>query len=512
MLKSGIKAYQFSKGLNRIKSAKTEEEQRIAAKYLNNLISNEKGVFLKIGQILGSKESSLEEFKTLTESSNSPWKLRDMIPFIEETYNCKISDIFLSLEESQKSASLGQVHRGFLKNGKQIALKIQYPDIKKKINSQLSLLNLLPVASKIGPLKRWGIPISDYKSIIKKTIDEELSYLNEVKNQIRYAKNHMNNPKIITSEIVFAYSRESIYIQSWEEGLHINEVMSSWSDASKREIGILFLECYFVDLFVHGFIQGDTHDGNFLFRKNQAGCPEIILLDFGNCVEIPETYRLALLRLIYATLKGEDIDLLGAMSLIGFDVEKLKHIQDCLPVLMKTLFEPLLADYAYDLKEWNLERKIQDILGEYKWWFRSAGPTLFFQIIKSLSGVINILQKLDAKIQWKKYFQKNTVHLIYQIQKTRIPSIGFGLPSFKSMAKHLNVMVFEGKINTVNLNLPSSVLIDLENLIDPDIQKKLQERNIDIFEIKKEALRNGGMVQTLFELDEGNKLFKVSLN
>lgn len=511
MLKEGLMAIRLAKNLKDLSSEKDDQKKKVAANFINNLLDNEKGLFLKIGQVLGSKPDAMEEFKSLTKSRPTAWELKDIAPFIIKNLGQNLEDVFKEIKESQDPASIGQVHEAILQNGDRVAIKIQYPNIREKISSQLKLLNILPIANKVGPMKKWGINFSEYQDMIESTLDEELSYIHEIENQKKFQDFNSNLEGIKTSKIYEDLSSDKIIVQSFEDGIFIDQVKSKWSDDLKHDCGVLLLKTFFKNLFIDGFIQGDCNIGNYLFRLNSENKPEIVFIDFGNCIEIPLEIRLTLLKLIKTTIFENELNPLNYFAAIGFDPEKLKHISKALPLIMKVIFEPFSVNFTYDLKEWHLTKKIEAILGDYKWWFRSAGDTDFFKIIKSFFGTVNLLEILDVKIFWKKIFLDITRELSEQAMEINPPSITDELHSFKSIAKNLEIIVIENEREKVHLTMPSTTLLNLEDFIDEDIIEKLEARKMNLKKICQEALLQGSPPQILFELEEGPKKYIISL-
>lgn len=511
MFKEGLKALKLVKSLKDLSSEKESHKKKVAANFINNLLDNEKGLFLKIGQVLGSKPGALDEFKSLTKSRGTAWKLEEIAPFIEKNLDKKLEDVFSEVKESKDPASIGQVHEATLLTGEKVAIKIQYPDIRERISNQLKLLNILPLANKVGPMKKWGINFSEYHQMIDDTLDEELSYLHEIKNQKKFQKLNSDILEIKTSKIFDDLSSDKIIIQSFEEGIFIDQVKNSWDSDQRHRCGEILLRTFFKNLFIDGFIQGDCNIGNYLFRLKDDKDPEIVFIDFGNCVEIPLEIRLTLLKLIKTTIFENDINPLDYFAAIGFDPEKLKHIYKALPLIMKVIFEPFSSNFKYDLKTWDLSKKIETILGDYKWWFRSAGDTDFFKVIKSFFGTVNLLEILETKLFWRKIFLDVTRELSDKLNDINPPSVTNEVHNFKSIAKNLDIIILENEKEKVHLSMPSTTLLNLEDFIDDDIKEKLKERNLDIKVISQEALLKGSPPQILFELVEGPKKYIVSL-
>ena len=196
-------------------------------------------------------------------------------------------------------------------------------------------------------------------------------------------------------------SNDAIVVQSFEEGFFVDEVAKIWDQRQKNEAGSTLLNVFFKNLFKDCFLQGDCNIGNYLFRTSSKDKTEVVFIDFGNCVEIKTKASRALWDLIQSVKRKESTDIcLDLLVQIGFVREKLIPIKGELSELLSIIFEPFLEIGSYDLSQWRIKERVDHVLGEKKWWFRSAGNTDFFQIMKSFFGVVNLLEILEAKISW----------------------------------------------------------------------------------------------------------------
>jgi len=401
MFKEGLKTLKLAKGIKDFKTATDLESKKAAAQFINEILDSEKGLFLKVGQYMGSKANALEDFKTLTKSRKKAIPLKELVPHINKSLGRSYTEVFSKVEESEFPASIGQVHRCLLKNGDQVALKIQYPNMKEKIKSQLKLLNLLPVKGMLNPMKKWDIDLTSYLDMIQKKLDEELSYKNEMKNQEKFGEMISGIEGVSVSTIYRDLSGDDLVVQSFEEGSFVDEIAKIWDQKQKNEAGSTLLNVFFKNLFEDGFLQGDCNIGNYLFRTSSKGRTEVVFIDFGNCVDIKTGVSNALWNLIQSVKRKETTDnCLDLLVQVGFSREKLIPIKHQLSELLEIIFEPFLENTPYNLSQWRLKERVDHVLGEKKWWFRSAGNTAFFEIMKSFFGVVNLLEILEAKISW----------------------------------------------------------------------------------------------------------------
>ncbi|MEE2744943.1 MAG: AarF/UbiB family protein, partial [Bdellovibrionota bacterium] len=359
MLKEGLKTLKLAKGIKDFKTATDLESKKAAAQFINEILDSEKGLFLKVGQYMGSKANALEDFKTLTKSRKKAIPLEELIPHINKNLGRNYTEVFSKVEESEFPASIGQVHRCLLKNGDQVALKVQYPNMKEKIKSQLKLLNLLPVKGMLNPMKKWDIDLTSYLDMIQKKLDEELSYKNEMNNQEKFGQMISGMEGVSVSTIYRDLSSDTLVVQSFEEGSFVDEVAKTWDQKQKNEAGSTLLNVFFKNLFKDGFLQGDCNIGNYLFRTSLKGKAEIVFIDFGNCVEIKTKVSRALWNLIQSVKSKESTDnCLDLLVQVGFAREKLTPIKPQLSELLNIIFEPFLESRPYDLSQWRIKERV----------------------------------------------------------------------------------------------------------------------------------------------------------
>ena len=107
------------------------------------------------------------------------------MPVIAEQWNCDPETVFSEIEPHGRAASLGQVHRATLRDGRTVAIKVQYPGIRQAVEADLKMLGWL--SKPVGDLRR-GFDLTDYRGAIRDSLDEELDYVREAEHQRRYAE------------------------------------------------------------------------------------------------------------------------------------------------------------------------------------------------------------------------------------------------------------------------------------------------------------------------------------
>jgi predicted unusual protein kinase regulating ubiquinone biosynthesis (AarF/ABC1/UbiB family) len=490
----------------KIRQSRSDADRALAKKALAALLADARGVSMKIGQLFAGHDEA-DPFRALV-TSVSPMPLQIIRPFIEAELGVPVKDVFASLDEASAAASLGQVHRGVLQSGHVVAVKIRYPDIGDAIDAELQLAGLMP---SVGPVKRWGVDIEAYKRTLRDNLARELDYRSEAQRQQAYA-GAVVVPGLHVPIVHPALCTEKLLVQEWADGVRLDAALQ-WPRKDKLHIARTLLLALFRSLFVAGEVHADPHIGNYLFRKTDAGDPEVVLMDFGCTVSVPVERRLALLGLIAAFREGRDIDALGAFSAVGFDQEKLAHIADTLPALCRILFQPFVQEGGFDVAEWKLGQRIEALLGERRWWFRSAGPSDLLLLMRAFQGLAHHLDMLNALLPWWPLLELAVGADVLQQARLRAPGPAPGVPLPSSgMATSLSVQVLENGVERVAVTMPSAMAYELDAIIPDDVRVQLRRAGlVEPRDIVERLYQTGLVPQELFRFTSGSKSYRVWL-
>ncbi len=427
------------------------------------------GISMKVGQVFADMGEAAHLAPLM--SGIPARKLKAMLPALASEGGHPTRSDFLYIDSHGRAASLGQVHRAELRNGDVVALKLQYPNIAASVAAELKLAGLLPQPGKV---KRWGVDVEGYKRALADNMARELDYQTEAMCQQRFYDGLHIEGLVIPRPYPELCSTTAL-VQSWEEGEYFDE-LSGWSQAERMFIGRTLLATLLQSLFVLGEVHGDPHKGNMLFRRT-TNRPEVVLLDFGSTVRVTPEQRLALLRLIMAVRSGEPVDHLAAWATIGFDPEKLRHIKTELPHLGHLLFRPFLDDTPFEPANWGLREGVETLLGERRWWFRSAGPSELFLLMRAFQGLVRQLQRLEVRLPWWPLLERVVGEGVRQ-QARELPLITVGTtdepPAFIPLARELRVTLMEGERVVVELTLPAEAALNLDELIPPAALQQLR--------------------------------------
>ncbi len=490
-------------------SKATEGGRERAQRALAVLMADARGVPLKVGQFMGSLGKG-EVFNDLARGI-APQPIAVIRPAVEAALQAPIESVFSSFDEIGIAASLGQVHKACLHSGEAVAVKVRYPDIVEAIDAEMRLANLIPG---LGPVRKWGFDLNGYKQTLLDNMHQELDYRGEMVRQQQFAE-HVQLSGLVVPMVFPELSSEGLLVQSWETGVALDEV-ANWSEAERKHIAVILMCTLFQSLFNYGTIHGDPHLGNYRFRRGDGGKPEVILLDYGCMVPVAPIARSALLKLVLGAIYEDETDPLLCFQAIGFDASKLHPIQAVLPALTSVLTEPFTTPTVFSMKRWQLQERVDVLLGESKWWFRSSGPPNLLLLLRAFHGLMMQMETLQVALPWQQILfrivGRNTREEASAMELPPLPEdLAAHSMNFRSMARYLKVNVSTNGRQIAAVTMPASQVTVLEELIPEETLVKLATSSLDLDAIKRRACESGIVPQALFEHNDGEKSYRVWL-
>ncbi len=510
VLKRLTKLLQIGWATKKVRTSQSEIERLLAQRALVALLADARGISLKVGQLFAAVEGG-SEFQSLTDSVPA-FPLKIMLPVLEKSLGCKPKAIFKNIQPATAAASLGQVHLAEFHDGTPVAIKIRYPDIANAVNAELKLADLMP---SVGKVQEWGFDLNAYKQTLFNTLQRELDYRVEAQTQTFFREN-LCIPRLEIPRVYDEFSSDCVLVQSRATGVTFPQIVN-WAESERRLIAETLLQTLFTSVFVTGQIHADPHNGNAFYNHENHGSM-VTLLDFGCTVSLTEIKRLALLKLILACREKRAVNPFDCFVALGFDAQKLAFIQGALPMLSTFLFRPFLVEHVFNLAEWQLEKNIVNLLGEKRWWFRSAGAADLLLLMRAFQGLTQQLEKLRINLNWWNLLEKSVdKNLLQQARDFDLPSVSVSITSIKTLdfsaqAKKLHIKITKNNQPLVSVELPAEAALDLENLVPENARLELQKRGeIDLSSIVERLRFDGLNPQNLFECVLNEKYYRVWL-
>ena len=252
-----------------------------------NGLKNLKGSALKVAQML-SMEKSIMPAAYVEKFSLSQFSVPPLSPaLVNKTFTKYFGksahEIFDKFDTSSiNAASIGQVHQAE-KDGKKIAVKIQYPGVAGSISSDLSLIK--PIAIRMFNIK--GKDSDKYFKEVEEKLIDETNYILEVEQSIEISEACQHIPNIRFPKYYKKYSTDRIICMEWMNGLHLTEFSARNNDSAlANKIGQALWDFYMYQIHVLKKMHADPHPGNFLVSKDE----KLIALDFGCMKSLPDEF------------------------------------------------------------------------------------------------------------------------------------------------------------------------------------------------------------------------------
>jgi predicted unusual protein kinase regulating ubiquinone biosynthesis (AarF/ABC1/UbiB family) len=248
-----------------------------------------KGAAMKLGQVMSFLDVGLvpeefrEEFQAkLAELRDAAPKVawKDMKKVLEGEYGERIEDVFETFDPVPiAAASIGQVYRARLHDGRDVAVKVQYPGVAQAVRADMQNLGIiLWLMKSVAP----GLDPKAMGDEIRSRIDEELDYELEAQNQRTLARIFRGHPFVVVPEVITSLSHEKVIVTEFVSGRGFEE-LKQLPQAERDRIGEIIFRFYFGCMYRHHQFSGDPHPGNSLLLDDGR----MAFLDFGLFKRIP---------------------------------------------------------------------------------------------------------------------------------------------------------------------------------------------------------------------------------
>ena len=369
-----------------------------------------KGSALKVAQMLSMEKNILpkayvEKF-SLSQFSVPPLSaalVRKTFKNYLNKYPEELYDTFAT--QSVNAASIGQVHQA-TKDGKKLAVKIQYPGVADSISSDLALVK--PVASRMFNLK--GKDKEKYFKEVEDKLLEETDYILEVKQSQEITEKCSVIPNLKFPKYYPELSSERIITMDWMQGEHLSEFTArNTNKEAADQVGQTLWDFYMYQMHHLKAVHADPHPGNFLVDKNY----NLIAIDFGCIKQVPEEFYIPYFELA----NPENINNPEIFKEKMFELEilreedspeELQFFSELFYEGRRVFTQPFHLD-TFDFSDETFFAKIADLSDKYskdtqlRKMNGNRGSKHFLYINRTFFGLYNLMHDLGAKIKVNNY-------------------------------------------------------------------------------------------------------------
>ncbi len=280
-------------------------------RHLREMLDELGPTFVKFGQLLSTRPDIvppdiIAELRGLQDDVR-PFPFADVEQTVREELGQPIERLFLDFEEKAlAAASIGQVHRATLPNGRHVVVKVQRPNAPRQIDSDLALLEQ---AARLAKERIRALDFIDSREIVDefaRSIRQELDYRLEARNADGFYRDFAGHPHVAVPKVYWSYTRARILTLEYLEGQQLADLdLDVWTLEQRRRLAYLIAEAWMTMIFRNGFFHGDPHPANILVLS-----PERIgLVDFGLTGKLTDDDMSKLTRL-FIDAANENIEVL----------------------------------------------------------------------------------------------------------------------------------------------------------------------------------------------------------
>jgi ubiquinone biosynthesis protein len=289
-----------------------EEAPSQRGRHLREMLDELGPTFVKFGQLLSTRPDIvppdiIAELRALQDDVR-PFPYAQVREVVEAELEQPLERLFLEFQpEPMAAASIGQVHRAVLPNGRRVAVKVQRPEAPRQIEADLALLYQ---AARLAKERVRALDFIDTRELVDefaRAIRQELDYRLEARNAQNFHRNFAGHPHIRVPRVYWSYTRARVLTLELLDGIQVADLEPHhFSLEERREIAYLITEAWMTMVFRHGFFHGDPHPANILV----LGHPQRIgLVDFGLAGSLSDDDMTKLTRL-FIDAAEENVDAL----------------------------------------------------------------------------------------------------------------------------------------------------------------------------------------------------------
>ena len=300
--------------------ARASRQQLKSAESLVKVLSGMRGAAMKIGQTLSAVDLGLvpeeirpqfQEILASLQQDAKPVPFKSIRKVIEDDLGERLGQAFADFDEHPiAAASIGQVHRAVLHDGREVAVKVQYPGIAEAVHADMQNLRLaLKLLDVIAP----GIDTGPIAQELRGRIGQELDYELEASNHRAMARAYRGHPFVFVPDVISSLCRERVLVSELVHDAHRFAEVRGWPADRRDRLGEILIRFYINGPLRHRLLNGDPHPGNSLFLDDGR----VAFIDFGFFKHLSQEEVAQVIASTRATYEGDAKALFEVISGLG---------------------------------------------------------------------------------------------------------------------------------------------------------------------------------------------------
>ncbi len=371
-----------------------------AAEQLFTVLGELKGGAMKLGQALSVMEAAVpdemaepyREALTKLQSAAPPLPARAVHRVLDLQLGTRWRDRFRSFDDSPAaSASIGQVHRAVWSDGRDVAVKVQYPGADEALRADLKTLG------RFAGLMAQLAPGADVKAVLAELTErteEELDYRIEADNQRAFAGVYDGHPNFVVPRVVA--SAPKVMVTEWLDATPLSAVIANGTVEQRNRCGELLARFHFASPALVGLLHCDPHPGNFMLLDDGR----LGIIDFGACAPMPDGLPPLLGRIVRLAREHDYDTIVELLREHNFVIPGKKVTPREIDDYMRPLTDPIQTDSFHFTRSWL--QSVAGVAGSFNSpQLKTARamnlPPEYLMIFRVLAGSVGICAQLDAE-------------------------------------------------------------------------------------------------------------------
>ena len=292
------------------------------------------------------------------------------------------------------AASIGQVHEATLSDGTRVAVKVQYPGIRRVLEADLrNLAAFERLAGVLFPARNAEALLDEFRARLL----EECDYVHEAESQEAFRRAFAGTPRVVIPRVHRDLSTERILTSDYVDGQSFASFASSTDQANRDRAGEVIFRVVFESIFQHGILNGDPHPGNYLFLSNG----DIAFLDFGCVKRFPPRFLGLWRRMALAVSADRRAEADQMTRELGFVADAERFDYDAHYQLTRDLYEPWISETPFRFNPHFVERTWRATMVENPNRTRIELPPDLVLVQRMMLGLFSVLADLEARADYR---------------------------------------------------------------------------------------------------------------